>query len=113
MPMTTREANKTKRPALVLIQARSPKKTRRKLKSRKEKEAPLEEGIEHISEIEIRQAEMHTDASNATPAATTRATRPRTATVGAEVTQKKDVAHSSKSRKRPKNGGGSSAKGKF
>ncbi|KAF7761948.1 hypothetical protein Agabi119p4_9940 [Agaricus bisporus var. burnettii] len=115
MPMTTRVANKTKRPALVVIQARSPKKTRRKLTSRKQKEAPPETGIEHISEIETRQAEIHTDTSNATPAATTRATRPRreTATVGAVVTQKKGSRHALKSQNGPKNGGISSAEADF
>lgn len=110
MPMTTREANKTKRPALVVIQARSPKQTRRKGTSQKQKEAPPETGIEHISEIETRQAEIHTDASNVTPATTTCATRPRprTATV---VTQKKGM-HASKSRNGPKNNSVSLAKGK-
>ncbi|KAF7761973.1 hypothetical protein Agabi119p4_9965 [Agaricus bisporus var. burnettii] len=110
--MRTREANKTKRPALVVIQARSPKKTRKKVKSGKEREAPLEESIEHISEIETRQAEIHTDASNATPAATTRARLGPEILVEVEATKEK-VVHASKLGSRPKNAGAKLAQVNF
>ncbi|KAF7776553.1 hypothetical protein Agabi119p4_4946 [Agaricus bisporus var. burnettii] len=82
--------------------------------SRKQKETLPETGIEHISEIGTRQVEIHTGASNATPAATTRATRPRPrlATVGAVDTQKKGT-HALKSRDGPKKSGVSLAKADF
>jgi hypothetical protein len=100
MPVATRVSNKNKHPALVLIQAMSPKKTKRRATNARKKkgaEMPLdlEEGITRVSEIETRQAELHSDASNATPVGPTRAT----GGLRAGVTDNK-VNRASKSRKK-------------